>query len=214
MLVAPGSPQRSVLLHRLSRRGRGQMPPLASSLVDARAVSLFHDWITELKPKRPFVREWQLDELLPALADLKNGRSLDAGKAAFRDTGCGECHRFNGEGGSVGPDLSGISRRLNAASLLESIVLPSKTIPEAYASTVLETKDGMLVTGRIEKEDETWIVLRPDLNSAESVSVRRQDIERRSLSQTSNMPAGIINVLARDEVLDLVAYLMSDVKAD
>lgn len=47
-LVAPGAPERSLLLQRIARRGRGQMPQLATSLVDERAVALFTEWIRSL----------------------------------------------------------------------------------------------------------------------------------------------------------------------
>lgn len=47
-LIAPGAPNRSVLLHRINIRGRGQMPQLATHKVDGRAVKLFRHWITEL----------------------------------------------------------------------------------------------------------------------------------------------------------------------
>lgn len=47
-IVAPGSPERSVLLHRMKLRGRGQMPPIASSRVDEPAVKLFETWIRGL----------------------------------------------------------------------------------------------------------------------------------------------------------------------
>jgi len=49
-LVAPGSPERSVLYQRISRRGTGQMPPLASTRVDSKAVKLIADWIRGLPP--------------------------------------------------------------------------------------------------------------------------------------------------------------------
>jgi uncharacterized repeat protein (TIGR03806 family) len=49
-LVAPGAPERSILLHRITQRGRGQMPPLASSLLDQRATELIRQWIESLKP--------------------------------------------------------------------------------------------------------------------------------------------------------------------
>lgn len=51
-LVAPGAPRRSVLLHRVATRGRGQMPPLASSIVDEAAVKLLEEWIAQL-PREP-----------------------------------------------------------------------------------------------------------------------------------------------------------------
>ena len=50
-LVAPGSPERSVLWHRISQRGPGQMPPLASTVADAEAVALIREWIASMKPQ-------------------------------------------------------------------------------------------------------------------------------------------------------------------
>ena len=49
-LISPGHPDRSVLLHRIGIRGRGQMPQLATDIVDDRAVQLFRDWIATMKP--------------------------------------------------------------------------------------------------------------------------------------------------------------------
>jgi putative heme-binding domain-containing protein len=208
MLVAPGDPSRSVLLQRISRRGPGQMPPLMTTVVDSRAAQLFRDWIAQMKPERPFVRDWAMDDLLPALDQLKAGRSLESGKAAFRDVGCAQCHRFAGEGGSVGPDLTGVGKRLKAQEVLESILLPSKVISEQYAATEIETKDGEIIAGRIESETDRALVIRANPLAPENITVPKRSILRRTLSKTSNMPTGIVNVLEKDQVLDLLAYLM------
>ncbi|REJ73776.1 MAG: heme-binding domain-containing protein, partial [Planctomycetota bacterium] len=52
-IVASGDSQRSILLHRVRQRGRGQMPPLATTRVDERAVELLREWISELSPPGP-----------------------------------------------------------------------------------------------------------------------------------------------------------------
>ena len=88
------------------------MPPLVSTTVDQRAVVLFRDWIGQMKPEQKFVPNWKMEDLLPALDQIKRGRSFEAGRAAFRQTGCGQCHRFASEGGSFGPDLSGLADRV------------------------------------------------------------------------------------------------------
>jgi len=209
MLVAPGAPERSILLQRLSQRGRGQMPPLVTNRVDDGAVALVRQWIARLKPEQAFVQTWRMEDLVPHLDQLKFRRSIDSGRKAFRDTGCIECHRFEGEGGTVGPDLAGIGRRLGQRDLLESILLPSRIITEGYASTLIETGDGSVVEGRIEREDERLVMLRPP-SSGRVVMVEKANIIKRRLSDQSNMPAGIVNVLKKDQVLDLVAYLLSD----
>ncbi|AGA26759.1 PQQ-dependent sugar dehydrogenase [Singulisphaera acidiphila] len=209
MLVAPGDPERSALLRRLSIRGRGQMPPLVTNRVDEQAVTLMRDWIAQLKPQHTFVQAWEMGDLLPELDHLKSGRSIDTGRKAFRDTGCIQCHRFEGEGGSVGPDLTGVGRRLDTHNLLESILLPSKVIADEYAGVLLETADGAVVTGRVEREDDQVVVLRPP-GAADLLSVEKANILQRRRSELSNMPLGIVNVLRKEQVLDLIAYLMSD----
>ncbi len=209
MLVAPGDPDRSVLLYRVSRRGRGQMPPLVSNRVDEGAVSLIREWIAQLKPDQTFVKAWQMDDLLPELDGLKTGRSLESGRKAFRDTGCVQCHRFEGAGGSVGPDLSGVTRRLKPHEIVESVLLPSKVIAEPYVTVQIETHDGRLVAGRVEREDDRVVVLRP-ASSGEVIAVSKADIAERRRSGESNMPVGIVNVLRKEQVLDLLAYLLSD----
>ena len=103
MLIAPGDPGRSILHQRLSRRGRGQMPPLVITTVDEQAVALFRDWIGAMKPDQKFVHDWTMEDLLPLLEQVRQGRSFPSGKNAFKQVGCGQCHRFAGEGGSVGP---------------------------------------------------------------------------------------------------------------
>ena len=208
MLVAPGETARSVLFQRVSRRGRGQMPPLVSTRVDDRAVALLREWIDSMKPTQTFVRDWKMEDLVPGLARLNEGRSVEAGRAAFRQIGCNQCHRFRGDGGTVGPELGG-ERRFTPLELLESIVLPSKVITEGYAATEIETKSGDAISGRVEREDDRVVVIRPPL-ATETVAVEKSQIRERTLSKTSNMPSGMLNTLTENQVLDLLAYLLSD----
>ena len=210
MLIFPGDPDRSILYQRISRRGRGQMPPLVTTTVDERAVALFRDWIRQMKSEQNFVRDWKMEDLLPSLERVSHGRSFDSGRTAFRQTGCVQCHRFAREGGSVGPDLAGVARRLPLRELLESIVLPSKVIAESYAMTEIETKSGEMIRGRVEREDGRVVVIRPMAATEGAITLRKTEIRRRDVSKTSNMPAGIINTLSEAQILDLLAYLIAD----
>jgi putative heme-binding domain-containing protein len=148
------------------------------------------------------------------LDQVKRGRSFEEGRTAFRQTGCVQCHRFAGEGGSVGPDLTAVGRRLTARDLLESIVLPSKVIAEGYAATEIETKSGETLTGRVEREDERVIVIRPVAAADEVRTIPKKEIRSRTLSKVSNMPAGMLNTVRETQILDLLAYLISDGDAD
>ncbi|MEX0936896.1 MAG: PQQ-dependent sugar dehydrogenase [Pirellulales bacterium] len=209
-IVAPGDPERSVLLARVSRRGRGQMPPLVSQRVDAQGVELLRAWIAGMSPQRSFVKDWQVDDLLPLLAQVREERSPDAGSAVFREAGCSQCHRFDGEGGGAGPDLTGIAKRLKPHELVESIVAPSRSIAEDYASSVLLLADGRLLEGRIESETDDQLILRVGESFAEPVTIAKSQIEARRLSDKSLMPSGALNTFQQEQVLDLLAYLMAD----
>ncbi len=213
MLVAPGEPDRSVLVRRLSQRGAGQMPPLVSRAVDVAAVELLRTWISQLQPTRPFVRDWQLDDLVPHLEQVA-ARSVDAGQNLFREIGCAECHRFGGEGGSVGPNLTGISRRLTPRDLLESLLSPANKIADEYAIFVVATDGGQVFSGRIEREDAQTLVLRPSAAGESPIEIAVDQIAERHKSNISNMPAGTLNVLRQEEILDLLGYLLSDPSAD
>ena len=209
MLVAPGEPDRSILLHRISRRARGQMPPLVSTRVDDAAVALLREWISNMKPTQTLVRDWQMEDLLPKLEELAGEPSIEKGRTAFRQVGCNQCHRFRGEGGTVGPELDDVGRRLSKRELLESILLPSKVITEGYATTEIETKDGDLISGRVEREDERTVIIRPPL-APEPISVEKSKIRDRTIAKTSNMPAGMLNSLNEQQILDLLAYLLGE----
>jgi len=144
---------------------------------------------------------------LPSLPALASGRSLQAGQAIFTRVGCIQCHRLDGKGGAVGPELTGIGRRLDRRAVLEAMVEPSKVIADEYASYEIERRSGEVLTGQIEREDDRELVLRTASAVGESVHVPKTDIQRRTKSAISNMPAGILNVLTKEEILDLLAYV-------
>ena len=100
-------------------------------------------------PERKFVKKWSLDELVPMVESGLKGRDYDHGREMFGAAKCFSCHRFNNEGGGAGPDLSGVAGRFSARDLLESVVVPSKTISDQYQAVVIATTNGKIVTGRI-----------------------------------------------------------------
>ncbi len=213
MLIAPGDPGRSILLHRISRRGPGQMPPLVTSQVDDRAVALFRRWISEMPVDSTPVHEWTMAELRPALMQLDANRSIAQGRAIFERVGCAQCHRFNGNGGAVGPDLTAVRTRLDRPTVLESIVEPSKLIADEYANYEFVKADGETVVGHIEHEDANEVILRTASAIDEPVRLRKSDIRQRAKSSLSNMPAGIVNILEKDQILDLLSYLLTNPEA-
>ena len=208
-IVAPGSPARSVMLHRLSRRGPGQMPPLVSRVVDQAAVDLFRAWIEEMEPTHNFIKAWQIQDLTSELPNLSGDRSLEAGATAYRELGCIQCHRRAGEGGGSGPDLTGIAKRLQPAEVLESIIAPSQKVAPEYATTVIQTSDGQVISGRVERSTDDAVLLRRTTDPfAPPVLISKDNIEQQRLSPQSIMPSGLLNSLEQGQILDLLAYLL------
>lgn len=163
-------------------------------------------------PPRPFVKKWTLDELAPVVEKgLKaGGRDFDRGRKLFAAASCFACHRFDNEGGSNGPDLSGLAGRFSMRDLLESTLDPSKEISDQYAATEFVTLDGRVVVGRIiNLHDDNYSVNTDMLNPGGVVNLKRNDIERMRPSKTSMMPAGLLDTFKEDEVVDLMAYLLS-----
>jgi len=210
MLVAPGLPDRSVVYQRINRRGSGQMPPLVSNRIDRHAAQLIHDWIANMKVETKFVRDWQVDDLVPSLAKLDDQRSVESGQEVYLKLGCHQCHRLRGEGGGAGPDLTELIRKSQPPELIESIVLPSKKVATEFATTAIQTVDGRTILGRIESETESEITVRTADAFAEPVTVAKVDIEEQTLTNKSIMPRGMLNTLEEHEILDLLAYLLDD----
>lgn len=208
-IVAPGEPDQSVMLVRLSRRGRGQMPPLVTKYVDTAAVGLFRSWIESLESDRKFVRDWSVADLQQHLPVDGSQRSLERGKQLFKSAGCGQCHRIEDEMAGIGPNLTGVASRLKPAEILESVVEPSAKIAEKYAATILVTVDGRVVQGRIQRETDKAVTLLGQESFAEPQTILKSDIEERLLSKTSMMPKGTLNHLQLDEILDLLSYIQS-----
>jgi putative heme-binding domain-containing protein len=165
---------------------------------------------TAVLPERKFVKNWTLDELVPMVENGLKGRDYDRGRALFAAARCFSCHRFNDEGGGLGPDLSGVAGRFSVRDLLESTVQPSKVISDQYEAVTIATTDGRVITGRIVNLFDDTILVNPDmLDPNKMVRVRRDQIEEMKRSPVSMMPEGLLNTLDQDEVLDLFAYLLS-----
>ena len=116
------------------------------------------------------------------------------------------CHRMGEEGGSVGPELTAVSSRFSRRDILESILEPSKVISEQYANTDITLNNGSTVSGRVVSETADKLVLRPSMLAPEMQEVSKADIKSREVSKVSPMPPGLVNLLTKDEILDLLAY--------
>jgi putative heme-binding domain-containing protein len=160
---------------------------------------------------RPFVKAYKVADLTDALEKgLKAGRDFERGRKLFGTGKCFACHRFDNEGGSNGPDLTGVAGRFSARDLLESILDPSKEVSDQYGAIEIRTTDERIVIGRIVNLSEDRVMVNTDMmNPGSTVAVDRKTIEVMKPSKISMMPAGLMDTFKEDEVLDLMAYLLS-----
>jgi putative heme-binding domain-containing protein len=165
----------------------------------------------ELLAARTFVRAWPVNQLVPLVeGGLAGGRNFERGRKLYSSVACAACHRFGSEGGSVGPDLTGIAGRFSIRDLLEATIEPSKVISDQYAAIVIFRKNGDVVTGRVGNLSGDGLNVIEDMFApGRLTNVRRQDIETMEPSKVSMMPEGLLNTLTEEEIQDLVAFLFS-----
>jgi len=168
------------------------------------------------KPKKEykFVREWKMADFTADLEQAGKGRNFERGRDAYAATQCLQCHRIGNEGGAIGPDVTAVASRFTRADLLSSIIEPSKVLSEQYQNITLVKKDGDDVTGRLVEETDTKLVLVPNQLTGEKVEVKKSDVQSRAPSRLSPMPEALVNILTKEEILDLLAYIESGGKRD
>ncbi|MEM9379858.1 MAG: c-type cytochrome [Planctomycetota bacterium] len=153
-------------------------------------------------------RSWTLDEATRVVGTSLSGRSYAAGHNLFHATSCSTCHRFDGQGGAIGPDLTTVANKFSIEDLLEAIVDPDAAISDQYGSHLVLATDGEIAEGILVEEEDAIVVYPRDVEEDPWV-FERSEIERIEESPTSQMPAGLIDALNPDELRDLVAFLLA-----
>jgi quinoprotein glucose dehydrogenase len=150
------------------------------------------------------------DKLAPYLESLAGG-DAERGRSIFVNNSavyCQRCHKLDGQGGDVGPQLNGIAtdKEKDRRYLLESVTLPSAKIAKGFETVVLLTTDERTISGIIKSEDKNSIRLITPENKEVVVSVK--DVESRRTGPSA-MPADLHTKLNRRELRDLVEFLAS-----
>ena len=192
----------------------GRIPRTAIAAVDAQQIRNLNDAALTRRlgevwgevrdtpeAKKQLMATYKAD-LMPtriAAADLPQGRALFAAT-------CGACHMLYGEGGTLGPDLTGGERRHDLDSLIAKIVDPSAELPAASRYTIVKLKDGRTVGGIVDNRTSTTLTLR---TAAAPITVAVADVLSTELSNISLMPEGLFETMAAEQRRNLVAYLMT-----
>jgi len=155
-------------------------------------------------------RAYSVEDIVALTKGGLRGRSFENGKAMYSATLCASCHHFAGDGGNIGPDLTGAGNRYTMRDLAENIVDPSKVISDQYGSEQIELKDGNVVIGRavVEENGKLFVMTNP-LAPNDLTPVDEKQIKSRGVWNVSMMPPGLISSLNEDELKDLLAFLLS-----
>ncbi len=160
---------------------------------------------------RSYVANWTVEDFDDVIhVGLEGNRDFANGRRMFGAATCFACHRFKQEGGAVGPDLTSVAGKFSPRDLLESIIDPSKEISDQYGQMIFHMKDGSIVMGRIMNLNGDVVQVNTDMSNPNAVAaVDRKKLEKMEPSPVSMMPPGLVNTLTKDDVLDLLAYLLS-----
>ncbi len=151
----------------------------------------------------------KLDDLEGWVKRLEGEADVEAGRRVFfqaKLAGCYRCHRVDGRGGNVGPELSTIGRT-DRRRLIESILQPSNEVGPSYQAWHIETTDGKVLTGMLvgtNLDESTYL----DAQGA-FFKIRSTEVSEQRAAEASIMPSGLPDTLTDQELRDLVAYLSS-----
>ena len=126
------------------------------------------------------------------------------GRAVFAKT-CAQCHTLFGEGGKVGPDLTG-SGRADLDYILTNVVDPNAVIGKDYQVSMVRTHKKRVIAGIVTRDDEQMLTVQTE---NETIMLPKSEVARVRVSDTSMMPEGLLQMLTEQEALDLIAYLRS-----
>ncbi|MFK7767521.1 MAG: PVC-type heme-binding CxxCH protein [Mariniblastus sp.] len=129
---------------------------------------------------------------------------LGKGRVVFNST-CQACHKLYGEGGVIGPEITG-ANRTNLDYLLGNILTPSADIQDAYRMQLVLMDDGRMFSG-IPADENKWQLNLRIANQDDPISIPKSQIEDRETSKMSMMPKGLMDNLSDEEVVNLIAYL-------
>jgi putative heme-binding domain-containing protein len=138
------------------------------------------------------------------------GRNFENGRTMFAGTACYACHRFQNAGGSTGPDLTGAGGRYSPRDFIDQIINPSKEVNEQFVPIVVEMLDGKSHYGVVVNLKGDVVIINTDLtNPNQRVDIDRKLVKSLEPSKVSPMPPALLNILTKEEILDLTAYVLS-----
>ena len=180
-------------------------------------ITAWKNWYQSTFPDEPMPtiavsnrrNKWDAATLLKHLerADREDTGSPAQGMQVFVKARCVDCHHVSDYGESMGPDLTGISKRFLKREVLDSVLYPSKVISDQYAAKTVATTEGKTYTGIVADGNGEIVILQAN---GQKVRVPQDQIDETEPSHLSAMPEGLLDDLSLEEITDLFAFLLSD----
>jgi putative heme-binding domain-containing protein len=205
------SPPTAMMLAEVKRNGR--LPVMVDALVmfsalhgetDPAIRDLFEAFIPEDQRTKRLGDVIKPDEILELKGDLTRGLRLFHESTVVQ---CRSCHRIDGKGTEIGPDLDAIGKKYDRGQLLESILEPSKKIDPKYTTWLVETNSGKLYTGLMQQRGDDGVVLKDAQNKTHRIPA--DEIDGVFPQTKSIMPDMLLRDFTAQQVADLLAYLAS-----
>ncbi len=174
-------------------RGGEVVPEIRLDLADAASSRSSSDAKAKLDAYESSASK---DDPLASYRDTLVGGSADRGRKVFREKAevqCLRCHKVEGDGGEVGPELTGIGEKKDRAYLLESIVLPNKQIAQGFETQLIATTDGRVIAGIVKAE--TDMDVRLMTADGKLVTIPKDQIDEKTRGNSA-MPEDIIKELS------------------
>ncbi|MBM4077331.1 MAG: c-type cytochrome, partial [Planctomycetes bacterium] len=130
--------------------------------------------------------------------------SLETGAALFKKS-CANCHRLNGEGGKVGPQLDGIGLR-GMDRVVEDVIDPNRNVDAAFRATTLALSNGQILTG-LKLREEGGNVIVADSQGKE-LTIPFSEIDESNSSNLSPMPSNVVEQIGEENLPHLIAFLL------
>jgi putative heme-binding domain-containing protein len=161
--------------------------------------------------------EWKLSDLEKDLKNVGQHRQFARGKELFTKLACAQCHKLDaksvtlGRNVAVGPNLDEVMKKhkFDAKAILAEILEPSRKIDDKYRTVLFGLEDGTTLNGNIVAEDDETVTILTGPPTLEEKKITKSTIEARRASSVSIMPASLLNTLDREQILDLLAYIMN-----
>ncbi len=147
--------------------------------------------------------KYSVDQILSFIED-NPAAARHNGMLMFSRAQCSSCHRCNGHGESLGPELSTLARRFSRRETLRAVLHPSEVISDQFAGKKVLTTDGRQLLGLLRCSGDDYIMLQ---TNGQKTTLSGNEIEEILPAETSPMPEGLLDELSLEEIRDLMAWL-------